>query len=72
MRNHGKTYLNGVIAVYGEGGSKHRHLWREAMEMPWAHPDEISQAIPPAYTRFIGAQIRAHLEAESLTAVIVA
>jgi len=28
---------------------------REVMEMPWANQDGIRQAVPPAYTRFIGA-----------------
>jgi DNA (cytosine-5)-methyltransferase 1 len=28
--------------------------WREAMGMPWASARGISQAIPPAYTRWIG------------------
>lgn len=27
---------------------------RDAMEMPWANRAELSQAIPPAYTEFIG------------------
>lgn len=63
MRNHGKTYLNGVIAVYGDGGSKHRHLWREAMEMPWATNDEIAQAVPPAYTELVGHQLLSHVMA---------
>lgn len=29
----------------------------EAMNIDWMNRDEIVQAIPPAYTRFIGLQI---------------
>lgn len=57
-----------VIGIYGHGESKpmrdkrgfqisqveHR---RDVMEMPWANRDEIAEAIPPAYSEFIGRQI---------------
>jgi DNA (cytosine-5)-methyltransferase 1 len=36
---------------------------REVMEMPWADLYGISQAIPPAYTEWIGAQLRVHIAA---------
>jgi DNA (cytosine-5)-methyltransferase 1 len=32
--------------------------WRQAMEIDWMTRQELSQAIPPAYTQFIGAQLR--------------
>lgn len=49
-----------AVGVYGHGGhsGKHRMLYRkeaaEAMEMPWACRDGLSQAIPPAYAEHIG------------------
>jgi DNA (cytosine-5)-methyltransferase 1 len=36
---------------------------RAAMGIDWMGLDELSEAIPPAYTRFIGEQLRQHLEA---------
>jgi DNA (cytosine-5)-methyltransferase 1 len=36
---------------------------REAMGMPWASWRGCAEAIPPAYTEYIGTQLLAHLEA---------
>lgn len=35
--------------------------WAEAMGIDWMHPLEMAQAIPPAYTEFIGNQLMAQL-----------
>jgi DNA (cytosine-5)-methyltransferase 1 len=54
----------GVIGVYGRGqglGPGEVDLWRKAMGIDWMVRDELSQAIPPAYTEYIGAQILDHL-----------
>jgi len=42
-----------------EGG--HRAAMSEAMGMDWATCAEMSEAIPPAYTKYIGTQLRWHL-----------
>ena len=63
-------------AVYGKNDG--RRLWtrkdgselrcasleeaREAMGMPWADWQGVKDAIPPAYTEFIGAQLLTHTE----------
>jgi DNA (cytosine-5)-methyltransferase 1 len=39
----------------------HKPIAAEAMGMDWASLAEMSEAIPPAYTRFIGEQLIAHL-----------
>lgn len=37
-------------------------LSREAMQMPWATMAQMSEAIPPAFTQFLGQQLLAHLQ----------
>lgn len=57
-----------VIGIYGHGESKPMRdkrgfqisqveTRREVMEMPWANRDEIAEAVPPAYSEFIGRQV---------------
>lgn len=41
-------------------------LGREAMGMPWASWRGLTQAVPPAYTEFIGRQLMAHLRGEGI------
>jgi DNA (cytosine-5)-methyltransferase 1 len=69
-----------AAAVYGRNEDR-RLLWRrvdgtelhaatlddarEAMGMPWADWNGIREAIPPAYTEHIGAQLLDHLQVEA-------
>ena len=54
----------------GGGGNsrKPRNLAhaREVMGIDWMNRDELSQAIPPAYTEWIGQQLLAHLNDEAV------
>ncbi len=62
-----------TIGVYGNGTNKwHREKlgrclliaeMREAMGIDWMTHAELSQAIPPAYTEYIGYQLLAHINA---------
>jgi DNA (cytosine-5)-methyltransferase 1 len=65
-----------VIGIYGHGESKamrskrgfqisHVEQRRQIMEMSWANRDEIAEAVPPAYTEFIGKQLIQHLQASA-------
>jgi DNA (cytosine-5)-methyltransferase 1 len=64
-----------AVGVYGHGGhsGKHRMLYRveaaAAMGIDWMTRDELSQAIPPAYTEHIGRYLLAaiHHRAAQLT-----
>jgi DNA (cytosine-5)-methyltransferase 1 len=64
-----------TIGIYGKGARDSRRKFdksipeftaeqaREAMGIDWMDLKTLSQAIPPAYTRFIGEQLLAHLQA---------
>ena len=55
------------ITVTGKSGGVTEHSnkgiqseWPLYMQMPWATPQEVTQAIPPAYTFWIGQQLLQH------------
>lgn len=50
-----------VVQVYGSGAET--HLWGPALGIDWMTRDELTQAIPPAYTEHIGRQILRVVEA---------
>lgn len=62
---HGKYHDGPYVAVYGDGGGKGSiDEWQAAMGIDWTdNREEIAEAIPPAYTEFIGRQIMASLKA---------
>ncbi len=55
-QHHGPT-----ISVFGHGGHVYHGVndWREVMDIDWMTRDELSEAIPPAYTKYIGEQFLA-------------
>jgi DNA (cytosine-5)-methyltransferase 1 len=59
---HGEWFDGPYFAVYGDGGGKGTlEQWRAAMGIDWMDKAELAQAIPPAYTQFIGEQLLEHL-----------
>lgn len=56
---HGQRYEGPYVAVYGEGGGKGTvDEWQQAMGITWTRSRrELAEAIPPAYTRWIGEQV---------------
>jgi DNA (cytosine-5)-methyltransferase 1 len=64
---HGEWFDGPYFAVYGEGGGKGTvKQWQDAMDMHWTdNRKSIAEAIPKAYTRFIGGQIMQRLESEA-------
>lgn len=53
---HGEWFTGPYFAVYGNGGGKGSVKdWQEAMDIHWTDVRrELSEAIPPAYTEYIG------------------
>lgn len=57
---HGKDYV--TVAGHGGEGSNRFSDWQEAMDIYWMSKLELSKAIPPAYTEFLGRQVIRLLE----------
>jgi DNA (cytosine-5)-methyltransferase 1 len=52
------------FAVYGQTLGDYKgnlREWRDAMGIQWMDHHELAQAVPPAYTRWIGMHLRRHL-----------
>lgn len=60
---HGKWRWTANVPVYGSGGRKAVEYWPHAMGVGdtwdecWMTRDELAEAIPPAYTEWIGKQL---------------
>jgi len=62
---HGQWHDGPYFAVYGDGGGKGTiPQWQRAMGIDWtSNRKSIAEAIPPAYTRWIGRQVKEYLVA---------
>lgn len=61
-----------AVSVFGNGtnrpwfrGGGFTALAREVMSMDWTTRDELGEAIPPAYTEYVGTHLRHHLDSTS-------
>jgi DNA (cytosine-5)-methyltransferase 1 len=56
---HGEYFDGPYVAVYGDGGGKGTvKEWQQAMGIDWTDDrKEIAEAIPPAYSEFVGRQL---------------
>jgi DNA (cytosine-5)-methyltransferase 1 len=56
---HGQWFTGPYVAVYGDGGGKGSVAdWQRAMEIDWTSDRKaIAEAIPPAYTEYIGRRL---------------
>ncbi|CAL9530463.1 DNA methylase [Streptomyces sp. enrichment culture] len=63
---HGKDYDGPYVAAYGNGGGKATVAeMQAAMQITWTDVrHELTEAIPPAYTRFLGEQAAEQILAE--------
>ncbi|MGW8357369.1 DNA methylase [Streptomyces wedmorensis] len=60
---HGKKYEGRYVACYGKGGGKATvPEMQQALGIDWTDVhEELTEAIPPAYTQFLGEQLLAQL-----------
>jgi hypothetical protein len=71
---HGVKYDGDMVAVYGDGGGKGSITdWQTAMGIDWITDRRtLAEAIPPAYTEWIGRQLLEAINADSEAFVDVA
>lgn len=69
LYDHGRWYSSRVVHVFGEGGGKGREHWGEAMGIDWTdETSELREAIPPAFTEFLGTQLLGYVRKPRETA----
>lgn len=67
LRHGYKPKPTAIVPVYGGGQAGFSiDQCREAMGISWMTTDELNEAIPPAYTELIGAQLLSHVTARAV------
>ncbi len=54
LYRHGEWYRSATVSVFGTGGGKAAEHWADAMGIDWMTRAALAEAIPPAYTEYIG------------------
>lgn len=62
----GRSDMYGIISVTGNGGAPNLHMpyldyASDAMGIDWMSREELSEAVPPAYTEYLGRQLMAYV-----------
>ncbi len=60
-RPNGEKRRAKVVQVYGDGAE--RDKWGPAMGIDWMQPNELAEAIPPAFTELVGTALLQHIRA---------
>ena len=63
--------MSRIVGVFGRGqglGPGEVDLWRRAMGIDWMTRDELREAIPPAYTEYLGRQLVLHVARQAAEA----
>lgn len=66
--HYGKLDQNTSFVQVTGGGNCSKANAADAMRIDWMTKEELNEAIPPAYTRFIGRQLLNYIETRSLAA----
>jgi DNA (cytosine-5)-methyltransferase 1 len=68
---HGQWFTGPYFAVYGEGGGKGTVAqWQQAMGIDWTDDRKnLAEALPPAYTEYLGMQLLDEVRWRKLAAV---
>lgn len=56
-----RAYMSPTVSIHGGGQGVPVATQRRVMGIEWMTRDELSQAIPPVYTRWVGARLMARL-----------
>lgn len=59
-----------IISVFGHGGHVYHGVddWRQVMGIDWMKRDELAQAIPPAFTEYVGSFLMAEIDTKAAPA----
>lgn len=64
IHENGREVLSPTVPVYGTSGGRRGELWASALGIDWSEDRRgLAQAVPPAYTEFLGRQLAGYIRA---------